>query len=80
MACIGGILMYIASGMVKTQEIKEVLSFKNPYHTGLMIYTAAMVPLFGFMTGVLTALILYGALRLVARERVVVYATANEAA
>jgi SulP family sulfate permease len=80
MACIGGILMYIASGMVKTQEIKEVLSFKNPYHTGLMIYTAAMVPLFGFMTGVLSALIIYGALRLIARERVVVYKPAGEAA
>jgi MFS superfamily sulfate permease-like transporter len=80
MACIGGILMYIASGMVKTQEIKEVLSFKNPYHTGLMIYTAAMVPMFGFMTGVLTALIIYGALRLVVRERVQVYNPASEAA
>lgn len=80
MACIGGILMYIASGMVKTQEIKEVLSFKNPYHTGLMIYTAAMVPMFGFMTGVLTALIIYGALRLLVRERVQVYNPASEAA
>jgi SulP family sulfate permease len=80
MACIGGILMYIASGMVKSHEIKEVLSFKNPYHTGLMIYTAAMVPMFGFMTGVLTALIIYGVLRLVVRERVVVYNPATEAA
>jgi SulP family sulfate permease len=80
MACIGGILMYIASGMVKTHEIKEVLSFKNPYHTGLMIYTAAMVPMFGFMTGVLTALIIYGVLRLVMRERVAVYNPASEAA
>jgi MFS superfamily sulfate permease-like transporter len=80
MACIGGILLYIASGMVKTQEIREVLSFKNPYHTGLMIYTAIMVPLFGFMTGVLTALIIYGALRLVVRERAVAYSSATEAA
>lgn len=63
MACIGGILMYVASGMVKTQEIKEVLSFKNRYHTGLMVYTAVMVPLTGFMTGVLSALIIYVGLR-----------------
>lgn len=78
MACIGGILMYIASGMVKTHEIKEVLSFKNPYHTGLMIYTAAMVPMFGFMTGVLTALIIYIVLRVLVRERVEVYNPASE--
>jgi SulP family sulfate permease len=78
MACIGGILMYVASGMVKTQEIREVLSFKNAYHTGLMIYTAIMVPLFGFMTGVLTALIIYGVLLLLMRERVEVYNPAAE--
>jgi SulP family sulfate permease len=80
MACIGGILMYIASGMVKTHEIKEVLSYKNPYHTGLMVFTAAMVPLFGFMTGVLAALLVYGLLRLVVRERASVYTPAYEAA
>jgi MFS superfamily sulfate permease-like transporter len=72
MACIGGILLYVASGMVKTQEIKEVLSFKNRFHTGLMIYTAIMVPMTGFMTGVLTALIIYGAVRLLAPRVVAV--------
>jgi SulP family sulfate permease len=70
MACVGGILMYVASGMVKTHEIKEVLSFKNPYHTGLMVYTAVMVPLTGFMTGVLSALVIYVVLSAMVRSRV----------
>jgi MFS superfamily sulfate permease-like transporter len=59
MACIGGILLYVANGMVKRKEIKEVLNLKNKFHIGLMIYTAAMVPLFGFMPAVLSAIGLY---------------------
>lgn len=58
MACIGGILLYIASGMVKTKEIKEILTM-NRFHIFLMIYTAAMVPLTGFMTAVVTAIVIY---------------------
>ena len=37
-ACIGGVLLYIAPGMVKKQEIVEVLHLKNNYHLGLMAY------------------------------------------
>jgi len=59
MACIGGILLYVAHGMVKKIEIKSVVITKNPYHIGLMIYTAAMVPLFGFMAAVLSAIGIY---------------------
>jgi sulfate permease, SulP family len=58
MSCIGGILMYVAHGMVKKQEIKDIIS-KGWFHIGLMIFTAIMVPLFGFMYGVLSAIILY---------------------
>lgn len=58
MACIGGILLYIASGMVKKKEIKEVMQ-TNKYHIALMIYTAIMVPALGFMTAVVSAIIIY---------------------
>ena len=59
MACIGGILLYVASGMVKKREVKEVLAM-NKFHIGLMIYTAVMVvPAQGFMTAVVSAIVIY---------------------
>ena len=58
MACIGGILLWVASNMIKWSEIKEVLNH-NKFHALLMLYTAVMVPATDFLTGVLTALILY---------------------
>jgi MFS superfamily sulfate permease-like transporter len=68
MACIGGILLYVASGMVKSKEIKEVLELNNKFHLFLMIYTAAMVPLTGFLTAVLSALVIYIIARLVFKQ------------
>jgi SulP family sulfate permease len=59
MACIGGILLYVANGMVKRSEIREVLGSKSPYHILLMIYTAAAVPLWGFMPAVLSAIVIF---------------------
>jgi sulfate permease, SulP family len=59
MACIGGILLYVANGMVKRKEIREVLEVRNPYHILLMSYTAVAVPLWGFMPAVLSAIALY---------------------
>jgi SulP family sulfate permease len=59
MACIGGILLYVASGMVKSREIKEVLGLKSKFHIALMLYTAAMVPMFGFMAAVVSAIVIY---------------------
>jgi MFS superfamily sulfate permease-like transporter len=58
MACIGGILLYVASGMVKKPEVKEVMGM-NKFHIFLMLYTALMVPLTGFMTAVVTAILIY---------------------
>lgn len=58
MACIGGILLYVAVGMVKWTEVSEVLSM-NKFHIALMIYTAAMVPLAGFMPAVVSAILIY---------------------
>ncbi|HYE76208.1 MAG TPA: SulP family inorganic anion transporter [Blastocatellia bacterium] len=61
MACIGGILLYVAVGMVKPAEVREVIAH-NKLHIGLMIYTAAMVVFTDFLTGVLTAIIIYALL------------------
>lgn len=58
MACIGGILLWVATNMIKISEIKEVLNH-NKFHAGLMVYTAIMVPATDFLTGVLSALVIY---------------------
>jgi sulfate permease, SulP family len=58
MACIGGILLYVASGMAKMKEIKEVFAM-NRFHIFLMFYTAVMVPVTGFMTAVVSAIVIY---------------------
>jgi undecaprenyl pyrophosphate phosphatase UppP len=47
--------------MVKAKEIKEVLSM-NKYHIALMSYTAIMVPATGFMTAVVSAIVIYAIL------------------
>jgi MFS superfamily sulfate permease-like transporter len=59
MACIGGILMFVAVNMVKPAEVKEVWRH-NRFHAGMMVYTAFMVAATDFLIGVLSALILYG--------------------
>jgi SulP family sulfate permease len=58
MACIGGILLWVASNMIKSKEIREVVN-TGKFEMWMMIYTAVMVPLTDFLTGVLSALILY---------------------
>ncbi len=58
MACIGGILVWVASNMIKFKEIKEV-KHTGKFELAIMVYTAVMVPLTDFLTGVLSALIIY---------------------
>jgi SulP family sulfate permease len=58
MACIGGILVWVASNMIKPSEIKEVKGH-GKFEFAMMVYTAVMVPLTDFLTGVLSALIIY---------------------
>jgi MFS superfamily sulfate permease-like transporter/nucleotide-binding universal stress UspA family protein len=58
MACIGGILLWVASNMIKVSEIKEVIKH-NRFHALLMAYTAIMVPVTDFLTGVLSSLVIY---------------------
>jgi MFS superfamily sulfate permease-like transporter len=61
MACIGGILIFVAMNMVKPDEVREVWRH-NWFHAGLMVYTATMVAATDFLIGVMSALILYGVL------------------
>jgi sulfate permease, SulP family len=58
MACIGGILLFVAMNMVKRSEVDEVLHMGKA-HVWLMIYTALAVFVTDFLTGVLTALVIY---------------------
>lgn len=58
MACIGGVLMYVAFNMVKPQEVLGILNH-NRFHTALMIYTALVVIIADFLIGVLSAIIIY---------------------
>jgi SulP family sulfate permease len=58
MACIGGILLYVAMNMVKPAEVTEVLHMGRG-HVLLMLYTAVAVIFTDFLTGVLSALAIY---------------------
>lgn len=58
MACIGGILVWVASNMIKPSEIKEIKHL-GKFEFSMMLYTAIMVPMTDFLTGVLSALIIY---------------------
>jgi SulP family sulfate permease len=58
MACISGILLYIASAMIKSSEIKLV--WDQGKEAGvLMIFTAVMVVVTDFLIGVMAGLALY---------------------
>lgn len=58
MACIGGILMWVAFNMVKPSEIRGVVAH-GWFHVGLMVYTAVAVIVTDFLTGVLTGMVIY---------------------
>jgi sulfate permease, SulP family len=58
MASIGGILLYVSTAMVKPAEVKEALAMSR-FHVGLMIFTAVMVVVTDFLTGVLSAIVIY---------------------
>jgi len=58
MACIGGILVWVASNMIKVSEIKEVMH-GGKFEFSMLLYTAVMVPVTDFLTGVLSALVIY---------------------
>ena len=59
-ASIGGVLLYVSTAMVKPAEVKEAMAMSK-FHIGLMIFTALMVVVTDFLTGVLTAIAVYAA-------------------
>ena len=68
MACIGGILVWVAGNMIKVKEIKEIKTH-GKFEFSMMVYTAIMVPLTDFLTGVLSALIIYFVVKAVYKRR-----------
>ena len=62
MACIGGILLWVAFNMIKPAEIKQVW-LHNRFHAALMTYTAVMVIFTSFLTAVLSAMAIFLVLR-----------------
>jgi len=68
MACIGGILLYVATAMVKPAEVREVLTH-HKLQVVLMAYTAVAVVLTDFLTGVLSALVIWGVATRIAARR-----------
>lgn len=69
MARIGGILIWIASNRIKPDEIKEVKHL-GKFEFAIMVYTAVMVPVTDFLTGVLSALIIYFVMKAIFNRRV----------
>jgi MFS superfamily sulfate permease-like transporter len=67
MACIGGILLYVSTAMVKPAEVKEALAMSK-FHVGLMIFTAVMVVVTDFLTGVMSAIAIYAIGYLIGRR------------
>ena len=53
-----GFLAYVAFNMVKWHEVKSVHAM-NRFHIFLMYYTAAVVLVKDFLTGVLSAIVIY---------------------
>jgi SulP family sulfate permease len=68
MACIGGILLWVSTNMIKIHEIKSVIK-EGGFHSFLMIYTAIMVPVTDFLTGVLSALIIFAVYNVVTKKK-----------
>ena len=57
-ACIAGILLYVASAMIKAKDIREVMA-KNRFEVFIMVLTAIMVVVTDFLMGVLTGIVVY---------------------
>jgi SulP family sulfate permease len=49
MASIGGILVWVASNMIKPSEIKEI-KHAGKFEFAMMLYTAVMVTMMDFLT------------------------------
>jgi len=68
MAFIGGLLMYVASNMVKAHEVKLVLK-SGKLHVFLMCYTAAMTLVTDLSVAVVSATVLYYIIKIHVEKR-----------
>ncbi|MGH8548385.1 MAG: SulP family inorganic anion transporter, partial [Methylococcales bacterium] len=68
MACIAGILIYVAINMVKPGEVREIVE-QGRRQVWLMVYTALAVILTDFLRGVISALVIYAVWQIVRRLR-----------
>lgn len=68
MACIGGLMLYIATGMVKIPEIKGILA-EGKREVFIMVYTAIAVIFTDFLTGVLSAIVIHAVVKRLAERR-----------
>jgi SulP family sulfate permease len=68
MASIGGILVWVASNMIKPSEIGEI-RHAGKFEFAIMTFTAVMVPMTDFLTGVLSALVIYFVVTMVFKKR-----------
>ena len=68
MAFVGGLLLYVASNMVKMHEVKLVLK-SGKLHIFLMIYTAAMTLLTDLSVAVVSATVLYYTLKIILEKK-----------
>jgi SulP family sulfate permease len=50
--------VWVATNMIKVSEITEIRNH-GKFEIAIMVYTAIMVPVTDFLTGVLSALIIY---------------------
>ena len=57
-ACIAGILLYVASAMVKAKDIREIMA-KNRFEVFIMVFTAIMVIVTDFLIGVISGIAVY---------------------
>lgn len=64
MACIGGILLYVALNMVSYEEVKMIINSHDIVEIGMMFYTSITVILLDFSKGVVSAIILHFLIRL----------------
>eukprot|EP00667_Euglena_gracilis_P006708 EG_transcript_6769 len=59
MACVGGILAYVAVNMVKAEEVSEVTTARDPTAVVVMVVTGVVVLAEDFLTGIAAGLVLH---------------------
>lgn len=74
MACVGGVLLYVASNMVKKDEVQLVLR-SGKLHTALMLYTAVMTLATDLCIAVVSATAAYYLAQLFGRRNLAAIAT-----